>query len=234
MVDQYRRALQRQGFEVIVASSMLEARAVAPTLQPTLIIMDVDFNGGEGWELLEELHMREDTADIPVIIATLSEERERAEAQGVFAFLQRPYAPDQLLEAVTRAEQAANIPRILLIDDQDDALRLLGDLLRDHGNFRVYTANSGMEGLMQVAFRRPQLVILDLRMPEMDGFAVLQELRQNPETSHIPVMIVTNDDTLKEDERQQLMQVHVVQKAAISLNEYDGFIKGVSDNLRAN
>lgn len=234
MVDQYRRTLQRQGFEVIVASSMLEARAVAPTLQPTLIIMDVDFDGGEGWELLEELHMRDDTADIPVIIATLSEEHERAEQHGVFAFLQRPYAPDQLIEAVARAEQIANIPRILLIDDQDDALKLLGELLREHGNFRVYTARSGMEGLMQVAFRRPQLIILDLRMPEMDGFAVLQELRQNPETSHIPVMIVTNDDTLKEEERQRLMQVHVVQKAAISLNEYDSFMRGVSENLRMN
>lgn len=234
MVDQYRRTLQRQGFEVIVASSMLEARAVAPTLQPTLIIMDVDFDGGEGWELLEELHMRDDTSDIPVIIATLNEERERAESFGAFAFLQRPYAPDQLVEAVTRAEQAANIPRILLIDDQDDALKLLGELLREHGNFRVYTARSGMEGLMQVAFRRPQLIVLDLRMPEMDGFAVLQELRQNPETSHIPVMIVTNDDTLKDDERQKLIQVQVVQKAAISLSEYDGFMKGVSENLRAN
>jgi len=234
MVDQYRRTLQREGFEVIVASSMLEARAIAPTLQPTLIIMDVDFDGGEGWELLEELHARDDTSDIPVIIATLSEENERAEAQGAFAFLQRPYAPDQLIEAVMRAEKAANIPRILLIDDQDDALKLLGELLREHGNFRVYTARSGMEGLMQVAFRRPQLVILDLRMPEMDGFAVLQELRQNPETSHIPVMIVTNDDTLKDDERQRLTQVHVVQKAAISLNEYDSFIRGVSENLRMN
>jgi len=234
MVDQYRRTLQRQGFEVIVASSMLEARAIAPTLQPTLIIMDVDFDNGSGWELLEELHMRDDTSDIPVIIATLNEENERAAQQGAFAFLQRPYAPDQLIEAVMRAEQQANIPRILLIDDQDDALKLLGELLREHGSFRVYTARSGMEGLMQVAFRRPQLVILDLRMPEMDGFAVLQELRQNPETSHIPVMIVTNDDTLKDDERQRLMQVHVVQKAAISLNEYDSFIRGVSENLRSN
>jgi GAF domain-containing protein/DNA-binding response OmpR family regulator len=234
MVDQYRRTLQRQGFEVIVASSMLEARAVAPALQPTLIVMDVDFDGGSGWELLEELHQREDTADIPIIIATLSEESVRAQALGAFAFLQRPYAPDQLIEAVERAEKMANVPRILLIDDQDDALKLLGELLREHGNFRIYTARSGMEGLMMVAVYRPNLVILDLRMPEMDGFAVLQELRQNPETSHIPVMIVTNEDALKEDERQRLMQVHVIQKATISLNEYERFIKGVSDNLRTN
>lgn len=232
MVDQYRRTLQRQGFEVIVASSMLEARAIAPALQPTVIIMDVDFDNGGGWELLEELHQREDTADIPIVIATLNEESERAVAAGAFAFLQRPYAPDQLIEAVMRAEKVANIPRILLIDDQDDALKLLGELLRSHGNFRVYTARSGMEGLMQVAFRRPQLVILDLRMPEMDGFAVLNELRQNPETSHIPVMIVTNDDTLKAEEQEKLNQVRVIQKAGISNSEYDSFMRGVNDNLR--
>lgn len=234
MVDQYRRTLQRQGFEVIVASSMLEARAVAPALQPTLVVMDVDFNDGEGWELLEELKMRHDTTDIPVIIATLNEGRDRALGLGAFAFLQRPYSPDELVATVERAEKVANVPRILLIDDQDDALKLLGELLREHGNFRVYTARSGMEGLMMVAIHRPNLIILDLRMPEMDGFAVLNELRQNPETSHIPVMVVTNEDAFRDDERQTLTQVLVVPKSSITQNEYDGFIKGVSQNLRVN
>nr|MCU0475226.1 response regulator [Anaerolineae bacterium] len=234
MVDQYRRTLQRQGFEVIVASSMLEARAVAPALQPTLVVMDVDFDNGAGWELLEELKVRDDTNDIPVIIATLNEQRDRALGLGAFAFLQRPYSPDELVSAVEHAEKVANVPRILLIDDQDDALKMLGELLREHGNFRVYTARSGMEGLMMVAIHRPNLIVLDLRMPEMDGFAVLNELRQNPETTHIPVMVVTNEDAFRDDERQTLTHVMVVPKSSITQNEYDGFIKGVSQNLHMN
>jgi CheY-like chemotaxis protein len=234
MVDQYRRALQRESYEVIVASTMLEARAVAPAMQPTIIVMDVNFENGEGWDLLSELKNRDDTRDIPIIVGTLSDERERAEEMGAFAFLQRPYSPDVLTEAVTRAVKEANIPRVLLIDDQDDALRLLGDLLRTHGNFRVYTAHNGVEGLQQVAIRRPQLIILDLRMPEMDGFAVLQELRQNPETSGIPVMVVTSDDTLKPEEQLSLASVNVLMKTAISQSQFAEFISGVSENLHLN
>lgn len=231
MVDQFRRSLQREGWEIIVCGSALEARAVVPAMQPTLILMDVDFDNGTGWELLDEFVNREDTSDIPVIVATLSEDRDRAMDKGAFAFLQRPYSPDVLLEAVTRAEKIANVPRILLIDDQDEALRLLGQLLREHGNFKVYTARSGIEGLQQVAFRHPNLIVLDLRMPEMDGFAVLKELRENPETMNIPVMVVTSDTTLKEDERAQLKQVRVLPKVEISQTEYAAFLKGVSEKL---
>jgi CheY-like chemotaxis protein len=231
MVDQFRRGLQREGWEIIVCGSSLEARAVVPAMQPTMILMDVDFDGGTGWELLDEFAGRDDTADTPIIVATLNEERDRAIDKGAFAFLQRPYSPDVLLEAVNRAEKVANVPRILLIDDQDEALRLLGQLLREHGQFKVYTATSGIEGLQQVAFRRPNLIILDLRMPEMDGFAVLRELRENPETQNIPVMVVTSETTLRDDEREQLQQVRVLPKTGITEVEYTSFLKGVSEKL---
>ncbi len=231
MVDQFRRSLQREGWEVIVCASPLEASAVVPAMQPTLILMDVNFENGAGWDLLEEFTSRDDTCDIPLIVTTLSEERNRALDKGAFAFLQRPFSPDVLMEAVNRAEKAANVPRVLLIDDQDDALRLLGELLREHGTFKVYTANSGIEGLQQVAIRRPNLIVLDLRMPEMDGFAVLRELRENPETQNIPVMVVTSDTTLGDDERAQLAQVRVVPKAEISQTEYETFIKGITDKI---
>lgn len=231
MVDQFRRLLQRERWEVIVCASPLEASAVVPAMQPTLILMDVNFENGAGWDLLEEFATREDTCDIPLIVTTLSEERDRALDRGAFAFLQRPFSPDVLMEAVNRAEKAANVPRVLLIDDQDDALRLLGELLREHGTFKVYTARSGVEGLQQVAIRRPNLIVLDLRMPEMDGFAVLRELRENPETQNIPVMVVTSDTTLGENEREQLAQVRVVPKAEISQSEYEAFIKGVTDKI---
>jgi signal transduction histidine kinase/DNA-binding response OmpR family regulator len=231
MVDQFRRILQREGWEIIVCGSSLEARAVVPAMQPTMVLMDVAFDDGTGWELLDEFASREDTSHMPIIVATLSEERDRAMDKGAFAFLQRPYSPDVLTEAVNQAAKQANVPRILIIDDQHDALRLLGELLREQGGFNIYTASSGMEGLQQVAFRHPNLIILDLRMPEMDGFAVLRELRENPETQNIPVMVVTSDTTLRDDEREQLQAVRVLPKAEISETDYHAFLKGVKENL---
>ncbi len=85
-----------------------------------------------------------------------------------------------------------------------------------------------------VARRRPNLIILDLRMPEMDGFAVLQELRGNPETSNIPVMIVTGELDFNTDEQKVLENVHILHKTDITQEEYEQFIKGVQNHLNPN
>ncbi len=212
MVDQFRRALQREGFDILNASIPLEAEAMAGGMHPTLIIMDVEFAGGAGWDILRRLKEREDTCDIPVIVVTLSPERERALAAGAFAFLPRPFLPEQLIERVREAERESQTERILIIDDQPDSARLLQELLAQEGRYRVFTARSGPEGVSMVARRRPDLILLDLRMPEMDGFAVLEELRGFPETAGIPVVVITAD-TLDAAEAARLAGVRVISKS---------------------
>jgi CheY-like chemotaxis protein len=108
---------------------------------------------------------------------------------------------------------------------------LLTQLLNDSGRYRVFSARSGAEGISLVARRRPDLIILDLRMPEMDGFAVLEELRSNPETANIPVMVVTGDVDLNTDEQALLANVHVLPKTDISQEEYQQFIADVRRHL---
>jgi CheY-like chemotaxis protein len=231
MVDQFRRILQRAGFEVLAASITLEAEAMASGLRPTLIVMDVNFAGGVGWDILRRLKDRDDTFDIPIVVVTLSGEVERAYQLGAHAVIQRPFVPEDLLKSVLQAEQESNTERILIIDDQPEALDLLRKLLDAHGKYRVYTATTGLEGISLVARRRPDLVILGLRMPEMDGFAVLEELRSNPETSAIPVMVVTGDSDLSDGERDLLDSVRVLQKSDISQEVYSAFISGVQNQL---
>jgi CheY-like chemotaxis protein len=230
MVDQYRRALQREGFDMFTASIPLEAEAMASGLHPTIIIMDVGFSNNQGWEILAKLKARDDTFDIPVIVVTLSTERDRACDLGAFRFIQRPFTPDDLVEAVQDAEKESRINRILIIDDQPESVRLLTQLLDEQGEYRVFTAQNGAEGIALVARRRPDLVILDLRMPEMDGFQVVQELRNNPETATIPILVVTGD-TLTNDEREKLMNLAVLHKGDISADEYRQFIDGVRGYL---
>ncbi len=230
MVDQYRRALQREGFDIFTASIPLEAEAMASGLHPTIIIMDVNFGEGQGWNILGKLKARDDTFDIPVIVVTLSNERERAESLSAFKFIQRPFMPDELVTAVQEAERESRISRILIIDDQPESVRLLTQLLEEQGEYRVFSAQNGAEGIALVARRRPNLVVLDLRMPEMDGFQVIQELRNNPETATIPILIVTGD-TLNTDERGQLSNLAVLQKTEISAEEYRQFIDGVRTYL---
>jgi GAF domain-containing protein/response regulator RpfG family c-di-GMP phosphodiesterase len=232
-VDQFRRTIQREGFDVFSASIPLEAEAMASGLRPSIIVMDVDFADGMGWEILRKLKERDDTFDIPLIVVTLSDEAERALEAGAFAFLQHPIVPDDLVRVLLDAENESNTQRILIIDDQPESTRLLTQLLDEHGNFRVFAAHNGIEGVSMVARRRPDLVILDLRMPEKDGFAVLEELRSNPETSNIPVLIVTGD-SLNADEQNLLHGVEVMYKTNISLEDCKQFIQDVQMHLSRN
>jgi CheY-like chemotaxis protein len=232
-VDQFRRMIQREGFDVFTASIPLEAEAMASGLRPTLIIMDVNFANGAGWNILAKLKERDDTFDIPIIVVTLSDERERAEALGVQAFLQHPIMPEELVGAVMDAERESSMDRILIIDDQPESARLFKQLLDEHGQYRIFAASNGVEGVSMVARRRPDLVILDLRMPEMDGFEVLQELRSNPETANIPVLVVTGD-TLDAVEQNKLADVKIMYKTDISLDDYRHFIQDVETHLSRN
>ncbi len=227
MVDMFRRTLQREGFDIFSASIPLEAEAMGGGLHPTLIIMDVDFAGGAGWDILRRLRERDDTCDIPVIVVTLSPERERALQAGAFAFLSRPFLPEQLIELVHQAERESQTERILIIDDQPESARLLQDLLAQDGRYRVFTARSGTEGVSMVARRRPDLILLDLRMPGMDGLAVLEELRGFPETAGIPIVVVTAD-TLSAEEQARLAGVRVISKSELN----DGVHPRLLDHLK--
>jgi GAF domain-containing protein/DNA-binding response OmpR family regulator len=229
MVDQFRRSLQREGYDIYNASIPLEAEAMASGLHPTLIVMDVNFNHGVGWEILERLKQREDTCDIPVVIVSLSQEVERAIQLGISSFVRRPFTPDELIEAVHNAERESHIERILIIDDQPESIRLLQQMLDTEGKYRVFTATSGMDGISLVARRRPNLILLDLRMPDMDGFQVIQELRSNPETASIPIVVVTGA-SLSDDELKKLHELKVLYK--LEMDE-EGYRKAL-DEVHAN
>jgi GAF domain-containing protein/DNA-binding response OmpR family regulator len=231
MVDQFRRILQRENYEIYAAAIPLEAEAMVSGLRPTLVVMDVNFANGEGWNVLERLKARDDTSDIPVVVVSLSSEVERALAMGVFRFVPRPFMPEDLVSAVRDAERDSRISRILIIDDQPESVRLLQQVLGEQSNkYRVFTASSGAEGIAQVARRRPDLIILDLRMPDMDGFAVIRELRNNPETGMIPILVVTGE-ALTPAERDILSSLEVISKSDVTSTHPRAFIESVKARL---
>jgi CheY-like chemotaxis protein len=231
IVDMFRRTLQPEGFDMIAATVPLEATAMASGLRPTLIVMDVNFADEAGWNILSQIKDRDDTFDIPVIVVTLSDETERAYQLGAYAVIQRPFIPAGLIDTVLMAEEDSNIDRILIIDDQPDSTRLLQELLQEHGHYRVFAAHTGPEGISLVARRQPDLIILDLRMPDMDGFAVLNELRTRPETASIPVVVVTSDTSLNDVEKEQLINLEIIYKTDLNQNNYEQFIDEVRKQI---
>lgn len=232
MVDQFRRNLQREGFDIFAASIPLEAEAMASGLHPTLIIMDVNFANGVGWDILARLKQREDTVDIPVIVVSLNNDTSRMRDLDVFTYIPRPFTPEQLIGAVQEAERASRVERVLIIDDDPDAARLIAQLVSLQGNYRVFTAHSGMEGIALVARRRPNLVLLDLRMPDMDGFDVIRELRGNPETANIPILVVTGESTLTMEERERLNNLRVIYKSDFDDERVRPLLDGIRSELQ--
>ncbi len=213
MVNLYRRYLAKPGYEVIGGAAG-EAEELAITYQPCVILLDVNMPTRSGWDVLAHLKDRDETFEIPVIVCTVDTDREQAFRLGAADYLMKPIDEQTLVDMVKRVEIERDRRKILIIDDQPDSMRLIRDAIVADERFAVIEAPNGAQGVDMVNNHWPDLVILDLRMPEMDGFAVLDHLRADPDTAAIPVLVVTADD-LTAEERQRLGHVCVYQKQTV-------------------
>lgn len=189
--------LEHDGYAVYgVTDSRLALDSVLK-VQPSVIILDILMPYKDGWTVLAELKANPDVQAIPVVLYTMIEEQRRGLHLGANAYLLKPIDEDQL--RVTIARQVGNQATILVIDDDPDVRDILLNQLSQPGGYSVVTAPGGREGLEYIARTPPDLIILDLMMPEVDGFAVLHELDIGPETRSIPVVVLTAKDLTHEE-----------------------------------
>jgi CheY-like chemotaxis protein len=185
---------------------------VARQLQPELItldlLMDVD-----GLVILQELKADPATADIPVVIISVIPEPEKGLAMGAADYLVKPIDEAELIDCLTsvlgRAKDGSR-NRILVVDDDIDIVGWLRHFLT-HSGYRVTEAYDGIQALEAVASDKPDLILLDMRMPRMDGRSVLWRLRQREATSQIPVIILSAHEVSDEVERARLVDLGVRQ-----------------------
>ena len=148
----------------------------------------------DGWDLLVRLKGDDTTRDIPVVIVSIREERGKGFALGAADYLVKPVSREELANALRRVglkRRPREAVSILAVDDDPMALELVDAILSGEG-FRVLKAYGGEEGLIAASREAPALIILDLLMPEVDGFAVVERLRANPATAAIPIVILTS------------------------------------------
>ncbi|HMQ33371.1 MAG TPA: response regulator, partial [Chloroflexaceae bacterium] len=215
--DLLRRTLAREGMRVITASSGEEGLARARTLRPDVITLDVLLRGADGWQILAALKADPDLARIPVLMLTIMDERHTGFALGAADYLTKPVDRRRLVELVERyCARAAGEPQpdVLVIEDDAVTREVLCRTMEGAG-WTTRHAEHGRAGLLRVAEARPGLILLDLMMPELDGFGFLAELRDNPAWAGIPVIVITAMD-LSAEERQALTSSaqRVLQKGA--------------------
>jgi GAF domain-containing protein/DNA-binding response OmpR family regulator len=194
------------GFEVVVARDGEEALALARRVRPAVITLDVLLPRLDGWEVLARAKADPALAGVPVVVVSMLDERGKGFALGAAEYLVKPVGREALLGALRRllppadaaagpspaqaAGAAGAAPTVLAIDDDPLAVELLRATLGAEG-YRVVAAAGGEAGVALARREAPALVILDLLMPEVDGFAVVERLRADPATAAVPIVILT-------------------------------------------
>ncbi|MBL7208730.1 MAG: PAS domain S-box protein [Dehalococcoidia bacterium] len=182
--------LKKSGYEVIVSTSGREALDKARQERPDLITLDVLLPDMDGFTVLERLKAEPDTASIPVLVLTIVEDRDKAIRLGAVEYLTKPIDEARLLDCVRQILPKTAKKKILIADDDPDFLHFLDATLRQKG-YETILCSDGATAVVQLSKERPALLLLDIKMPEVDGYGVLQILKRSKETCDVPVIVMT-------------------------------------------
>jgi CheY-like chemotaxis protein len=214
--DLLRRSLSKEGFRIEHAASGEEGLRLARQLRPDAITLDVMMPDMDGWQVMTRLKSDPELADIPIIMLTIVDDRKTGFALGATEYLTKPFDRERLTSILNRTSPARTSRLALVIDDQQDNRALLRRTMETEG-WTVVEAANGMEGLARIEERRPDMILLDLMMPEMDGFEFVERLRANELTQSIPVLVVTAKDITPQDRQRLSGSVqNILQKASAS------------------
>jgi signal transduction histidine kinase/CheY-like chemotaxis protein len=236
----YEKFLRQSVFQQISANNLGEARRILQQVRPRAIVMDILLRGEDSWSFLAELKAESATRDIPVLVITSLDDERKGLSLGADAYCLKPIGRETLighLHALTAAsaeipgaEQALQHgneqPCILIIDDEPVDRYILVRLLEQQPCI-VEQAASGLEGLKILQEIKPDLIFLDLNMPDLSGYDVLNHIKAHPPTRNIPVAVVTSAE-LDGHQRQELKK-----KAFALINKVDLSAKAVDDLLAA-
>jgi signal transduction histidine kinase/CheY-like chemotaxis protein len=210
--DLLARELSEQGCEVLHASGGREGLRIARAARPDVITLDIIMPDLDGWSVLKALKDDPELREIPVVLVTIMGDRDMGFALGAADFVTKPFERELLIQIVNRHRRADGLAQVLVVDDDPKIRDMLRRTLQKVG-WTVAEAVNGRQALSQLERSRPALVLLDLMMPEMDGFEMLERMRREDAWRDIPVIIVTAKDLTREEvDRLNGQVVKVLQK----------------------
>jgi CheY-like chemotaxis protein len=193
------RMLASSRYQPIVAHTVAEAKEALALYRPAAILLDILLEGEETWRFLIELRQNDSTADLPVVVVSSSAEESKAINLGADEYLGKPVDAEQLLRLLDRVTGQSSLTRVLLVDDEEVSRYLVRQLL-PRGLYEINEAATGTEGLALMGNDPPDIVLLDLNMPGMDGFQFLEGLSA---VSDVPAVVLTSM-ILDNGQRQRL------------------------------
>jgi signal transduction histidine kinase/CheY-like chemotaxis protein/ligand-binding sensor domain-containing protein len=195
------RSLGKDGFRVEVAADGRTGIEMAKRLGPAVITLDVMMPSLDGWAVLSALKADPLTANIPVVMLTIVDDKNMGFALGAADYFTKPIDWQRLSAVLHKYRKPAADQSVLVIEDDERTREMLRRSLQKEG-WQVREAANGRLGLEQLGHGAPGLILLDLMMPEMDGFGFMQELRKRPDCAQVPVIVITAKDLTEEDRRR--------------------------------
>ncbi|MFN8454408.1 MAG: PAS domain S-box protein [Anaerolineae bacterium] len=216
VITMYEQLLERQDYQVVGLSQNHDILAQIKVLTPSAILLDVRLPGRDGWGILNDLKKDPYTKDIPVIICSTIDDKHRGFTSGAADYLLKPVTKQELVKALKHVTPTAQERiKVLVIDDHADDILLIRRIFEAQTNYKIIEASSGKQGLELAHTVNPDLVILDLTMPEMDGFSVVEALKHNEKTHSIPIIVVSAKELNLAEQNLLTGQVEVLLRKGI-------------------
>ena len=194
--------LVNSGYSVAHTYDGIEAIEKAKSLKPFAILLDIMLPKKDGWDVLNELKTDKDTKNIPVIITSIIDNKDLGFALGATDYLIKPIEKETLIHTLSQftltSKRKKRQVNILLIDDDPIVHKMIEKILADEG-FNLVHAYNGEEGLKMSIELKPDLILLDLVMPDIDGFEVAENIKKHPISAQIPIFIITSKDLTVEE-----------------------------------
>jgi hypothetical protein len=193
-----RRVLTKERFFVVEAADGPEGIRLARELRPDCITLDVMMPGMDGWAVLSELKADPELTEIPVVMLSILDERNLGFSLGASDYLTKPVDRDRLRDVLQRFAGSSDGNRVLIVEDDPGTRESLRRVIEREG-WSSTEAENGRAALEKIEISPPALILLDLMMPEMDGFEFLDKLRDRPDATEIPVVVLTAMELTEED-----------------------------------
>ncbi len=228
-------SLSGAGYRVRQAMSGSLGLLLAKQLEPAAITLDVMMPGMDGWRVLQALKSEPRTAQIPVVVCSIVDNRALGYRLGASDYLIKPVDPQQLTEALRNVSQSGAMDGkgyVLVVDDEHGARDLLATALQRAG-YTTRTATSGETALRMISKSVPQAVLSDLMMPGgMSGYELIARLRTDPRTEHVPILVVTGRDMTPDDRKLILGQItEVIRKGDLMMSDLESRLRESLEHL---
>ena len=223
-----RQNLEDEGYYVVGALNADEGIRKAKETHPFAVMLDIMMPQKDGWGVLSDLKADPATRDIPIIVLSIIDNKELGFSLGAFDYLVKPFEKEAVMAALQRIPGVPD-KRVLVVDDEPDAVDLLTQIFQDEG-YQVKGAYSGAEALRAMDAAAQDIILLDLLMPGMDGFEVIQRVKANPSWRDIPIIVVTAKDLTDSDRGFLHRRVdRIIQKSGLAEG---GLMKEIQRLLR--